>query len=132
MDAFRKGIADILRIAVDRYGFGAGRELGQITKWDPKKGHVRSANSPDEWESLAEMLFDLELLNAKIWDGKTDSFRMIEDHSPFYESLRKNPPKHPEWSGVFKKEGMARKCIEAFNSYRKQEQQRLVNQIKKK
>ena len=131
MDAFQKGIADILRIAVDRYDFGVGMKLDQILDWDPEKGHVRRAKSPGEWESLAETLFDLELLKAKIWDGKTDSFAfgIIEDQ--FYEALREDPPGTPEWRGVFKKEGMARKCIEAFNFYRKQEQQRLVNQIKK-
>jgi len=84
MSTFRKRIANILRIAEDRYGFGAGRDLDQYLKWDPKKGHVRSANSPDDWESLAETLFDLEWLKAKIWDSKTKSFRIIEDHSPFY------------------------------------------------
>ena len=132
MSTFRKRIADILRIAEDRYGFGAGRDLGQITKWDPKKGHVRSANSPDDWESLAETLFDLEWLKAKIWDSKTKSFRIIEDHSPFYAALRKDPPKLPEWSGVFKKEGESRKVFQAFNSVEKQEQPKPVNQIKKK
>lgn len=132
MDAFRKRIADILRIAVDRYGFGASRDLGQITKWDPKKGHVRLALSPDEWESLAETLFDLKLLKERIWDSKTKSFKIIEDHSPFYEALRKDPPKHPEWSGVFKKEGESRKVFQAFNTSEKREQQRLVNRIKKK
>ena len=119
MDAFQEGIVDILRIAVDRYGFGAGRNLDQILKWDPKKGHVRLALSPDEWESLAETLFDLELLKAKTWDGETNSFRIIEDHLPFYEALRQNPPRHPEWNGMFKKEGLARKFVQALNSRRK-------------
>jgi len=43
-----------------------------------------------------------------------------------------DPPKLPEWCGVFKTEGESRKVFQAFNSFEKQEQQRLVNQIKKK
>ncbi|MCZ6625241.1 MAG: hypothetical protein O7B35_13610 [Deltaproteobacteria bacterium] len=77
-------------------------------------------------------MFDLKLLKERIWDSKTESFKIIEDYLPFYEALRKDPPKYPEWSGVFKKEGESRKVFQAFSSLEKLARQKLVNQIKKK
>jgi len=119
---FKEAIAEVLRIAVEHYDFGAGRNLDRWLDWDPEKGHVRRDRSPDEWGSLAEKLFDLELLKAKILDEPTSSFRTIGDHLPFLEALRQDPPRRPEWSGVFKKEGTARKCLQAFNFYKKIEE----------
>ena len=127
MDTFRESTANILRIAVDQHNLGAGLNLGHIPEWTDK-GHVTRARSSSDWESLAETLFDLEWLKAEIWDDEIDSFNIIKDHSPFLEALRE-PQHYPEWR--LKTEGGARKCFQAYKSYREQAQQRVVDKIKK-